>query len=64
MLEMNGHITLQLTKEHYSIMLENGLLQLDPFWNSLGWIILMGIGIASAFFMWLYNRWIQKNPLT
>jgi len=46
-----------------SIMLENGLLQLDPFWNSLGWIILMGIGIASAFFMWLYNRWIQKNPL-
>ena len=46
-----------------SIKLENGLLQLDPFWNSLGWIILMGIGIASAFFMWLYNRWIQKNPL-
>ncbi|MBU8893028.1 MAG: MFS transporter [Bacteroidales bacterium] len=46
-----------------SIMLENGLLELDPFWNSLGWIILMGIGIASAFFMWLYNRWIQKNPL-
>ncbi|MCK5168758.1 MAG: hypothetical protein KAQ75_02675 [Bacteroidales bacterium] len=46
-----------------SITLENGLLQLDPFWNSLGWIILMGIGIASAFFMWLYNRWIQKNPV-
>jgi len=46
-----------------STMLENGLLELDPFWNSMGWIILMGIGIASAFFMWLYNRWIQKNPV-
>lgn len=46
-----------------STVLDNGLLKLDPFWNSMGWIILMGIGFASAFFMWLYNRWIQKNPL-
>jgi proton-dependent oligopeptide transporter, POT family len=46
-----------------STMLDNGLLELDPFWNSIGWTILMGIGIASAFFMWLYNRWIQKNPV-
>lgn len=43
--------------------LESGLLELDPFWNSMGWIILMGIGFVSAFSMWLYNRWIQKNPI-
>ena len=45
-----------------STMLDNGLLELDPFWNSMGWTILMGIGLASAFLMWIYNRWIQKNP--
>jgi len=43
--------------------LESGLLELSPFWNSMGWIILMGIGFISAFSMWLYNRWLQKNPI-
>ena len=45
-----------------AIELESGLLELNPFWNSMGWIILMGIGFVSAFSMWLYNRWLQKRP--
>jgi len=47
---------------HQSIKLENGLLNLDPFWNSLGWIILMAVGLLSAFCMWLFNRWLKKHP--
>jgi len=43
--------------------LDSGLLELSPFWNSMGWIVLMGIGFVSAFSMWLYNRWLQKNPI-
>lgn len=43
--------------------LDSGLLELNPFWNSMGWIVLMGIGFVSAFSMWLYNRWLQKNPI-
>jgi POT family proton-dependent oligopeptide transporter len=46
-----------------AIKLESGLLELDPVWNSMGWLILMGIGFASAFSMWLYNRWLHKNPI-
>ena len=46
-----------------AVKLESGLLELDPLWNSMGWIILMGIGFISAFSMWLYNRWLQKNPI-
>jgi len=46
-----------------SIKLETGLLKLNPFWNSAGWIILMSIGLLSAFFMWLYNRWLKQNPV-
>jgi proton-dependent oligopeptide transporter, POT family len=46
-----------------AIKLESGLLELNPFWNSMGWIILMGVGFISAFSMWLYNRWLQKNPI-
>ena len=46
-----------------AVTLESGLLELDPFWNSMGWIILMLIGFASALSMWLYNKWLQKNPL-
>jgi len=46
-----------------STPLESGLLELDPFWNSMGWIILMAIGFISAFSMWLYNRWLNKNPM-
>jgi hypothetical protein len=47
---------------HNAVKLESGLLKLDPFWNSMGWIVLMAIGLFSAFSMWLYNRWITKHP--
>lgn len=43
--------------------LDSGLLELNPFWNSMGWIVLMGIGFVSALSMWLYNRWLQKHPI-
>ena len=46
-----------------AVQLESGLLELDPFWNSMGWIILMLIGFASALSMWLYNKWLKKNPM-
>ncbi|OFV80276.1 MAG: hypothetical protein A2Y78_10740 [Acidobacteria bacterium RBG_13_68_16] len=39
----------------------DGLLDLDPTQNALGWIILMVIGLASAFSMWLFNRWLEKQ---
>jgi proton-dependent oligopeptide transporter, POT family len=41
----------------------NGLLELDPLWNSMGWLILMAIGFLSAGAVWLYNNWIEKNPV-
>jgi dipeptide/tripeptide permease len=46
-----------------AVKLESGLFELDPLWNSIGWLILMGIGFGSAFSMWLYNRWLQKHPV-
>lgn len=39
----------------------DGLLDPDPFWNTVGWVLLMGIGFVSAFSMWLYNRWLRKQ---
>jgi hypothetical protein len=47
---------------HKAEKLQNGLLNLDPLWNSLGWIILMTVGLLSAFCMWLFNRWLKKHP--
>lgn len=41
--------------------LDSGLLQLDPNQATLGWVILAVFGFASAFSMFLYNRWIQKQ---
>jgi len=40
----------------------DGLLERDPSSATSGWLILMGIGFASAFAMWLYNRWIERRP--
>ncbi|MDH7515539.1 MAG: MFS transporter [Bacteroidota bacterium] len=40
----------------------NGLMELDPAWNTAGWVILMTIGLASALSMWLYNRWLRSSP--
>jgi dipeptide/tripeptide permease len=39
----------------------DGLLDLDPTRNALGWGILMGIGLASAASMWLFNRWLERQ---
>jgi type II secretory pathway component PulF len=46
-----------------AVKLDSGLLELNTFWNSMGWIILMGIGFVSAFSMWFYNRWLKNNPV-
>jgi dipeptide/tripeptide permease len=40
----------------------DGLLDLDPYWSSVGWLVLTGVGFASAAAMWLYNRWLEKHP--
>jgi dipeptide/tripeptide permease len=39
----------------------DGLLDLDPASATLGWVILMAIGFASAASMWLYNRWLERH---
>ncbi len=39
----------------------DGLLDLDPTQNALGWVVLMAIGLASALSMWLFNRWLEKQ---
>jgi dipeptide/tripeptide permease len=40
----------------------DGLLELDPTANAMGWVILMAIGFLSAFAMWLFNRWLERHP--
>lgn len=40
----------------------DGLLELVPAQNALGWVILMAVGFASAFAMWLFNRWLERHP--
>ena len=39
----------------------NGLLKLDPRAAASGWIILTLFGLGSAFSLWLYNRWLQRQ---
>jgi dipeptide/tripeptide permease len=39
----------------------DGLLELIPSHNTMGWIILMAIGFLSAVSMWLFNRWLEKQ---
>jgi dipeptide/tripeptide permease len=39
----------------------DGLLELVPANNMLGWLILMAIGFLSAFFLWVYNRWLERQ---
>ena len=41
----------------------DGLLELDAGNASLGWILLMVIGLASAASMWLYDRWLKRHPV-
>ncbi len=40
----------------------DGLLELVPAQNAAGWLILMGIGLASAVALWLFNRWLERHP--
>jgi POT family proton-dependent oligopeptide transporter len=39
----------------------DGLLELVPANNTLGWLILMAIGFGSAISLWLYNRWLERQ---
>ena len=39
----------------------DGLLELVPANNAQGWLILMGIGLASAASLWLFNLWLEKQ---
>lgn len=41
----------------------DGLLTLDTHQATMGWGLLMAVGILSAGLMWLYNRWITKSPI-
>lgn len=40
----------------------DGLLELDPAWNAAGWLILMAVGFVTALAMWLFNRWLERQP--
>jgi dipeptide/tripeptide permease len=42
----------------------DGLLDLIPGQNAMGWVILMAIGLVSALSMWLFNRWLEKQEST
>jgi dipeptide/tripeptide permease len=39
----------------------DGLLELVPANNMLGWVILMAIGFLSALSLWLFNRWLERQ---
>ncbi len=39
----------------------DGLLELVPANNAMGWLILMAIGFVSAASLWLFNRWLEKQ---
>jgi len=39
----------------------DGLLELVPANNMLGWLILACVGFLSALSLWLYNRWLERT---
>ena len=39
----------------------DGVLDLDPTQNALGQMILTAVGPGSAFSMWLFNHWLEKQ---
>jgi proton-dependent oligopeptide transporter, POT family len=41
----------------------DGLLELVPAQNAMGWLILMGIGFASAASLWLFNMWLERQAV-
>ena len=44
-----------------AVTLDNGLLELNPTYNAIGWLILMSIGFVSAASMWVFNRWLERQ---
>ncbi len=44
-----------------AVVRPDGLLDLVPAHAALGWLVLMGIGFASAASTWLYNRWLERS---
>jgi dipeptide/tripeptide permease len=43
---------------------ETGLLVLDRGNATLGWLVLMSVGFASAGGLWVYHRWVTSTPAT
>ncbi len=39
----------------------DGLLELDPTQNAIGWAILMGAGLLTAVALWLFNWWLERH---
>lgn len=39
----------------------DGLLELDPVQNTIGWVILGAVGLASAALMWGFNIWLKRQ---
>lgn len=39
----------------------DGLLELVPAQNMLGWVILTAVGLVSSGSLWLFNRWLEKH---
>jgi POT family proton-dependent oligopeptide transporter len=40
----------------------DGLLVLDRTNATVGWLLLMGVGLVSAGGLWLYHRWVTTTP--
>jgi dipeptide/tripeptide permease len=40
----------------------DGLLELRPGQNALGWLILTAIGLLSALALRLFDRWLERHP--
>jgi dipeptide/tripeptide permease len=40
----------------------DGLLDLVPANATVGWLILIAIGFGSAISMWIYNKWLEREP--
>jgi len=41
----------------------DGLLELVPANNMLGWAILTAIGLLSAASLWLFNQWLERQAV-
>jgi dipeptide/tripeptide permease len=46
---------------HNAVERGDKLLELDPFYASMGWVILVGVGLASAAALWWYDSWVRRE---